>query len=241
MAKTGHIFWREFRAYFVSWIAYAMLAGWLLIAGALFSMVLTAAMRPGTPLNVTGVYSTLVVMLIFIVPLLTMRLIAEERNTGTLEMLQTSPLTDWQVVIAKFLAAWGFFAVMVGATVYLPIIAAKNGSIDNGPIFGCYIALLCLGAAAAAFGLFCSSLTESQVVAGFLTFSGLLFSWILSYVQMVSPTSDVAVFISQWSIYTHFENMLGGAIDTKDLVFFASVTFLFLFATVRGLESRKWR
>jgi ABC-2 type transport system permease protein len=113
---------------------------------------------------------------------------------------------------------------------------------DFGPIWGCYLALLLVGAAAAAFGLLCSSVTESQVVAGFLAFGGLLVSWMLSWLgQRLGGQSDVIAFIAQWSIYSHFERMMQGAIDTKDVIFFVSCVALFLFATVRVLESRKWR
>jgi ABC-2 type transport system permease protein len=173
------------------------------------------------------------------VPVISMRLIVEERNLGTLEMLFTSPLTEWQVAIGKFLGAWGFLCVMLAVTAYMPFFATRNGSIDTGPMWGGYIALACACAAFAAFGLLCSSLTASQVVAGFLAFGGMVFSWMLAGGQALRD-SDVAAFVSQWSVFFHCQRMLEGAVDTKDVVFFLSVTVFCLFATVSVLESRKW-
>jgi ABC-2 type transport system permease protein len=241
MAKIGHICWKELRTYFTSWLAYAVLAGWVFIAGYGFVMALYATATAGS-FYLDPIYRNFVVMLMFIAPLLTMRLIAEERREGTIEMLFTSPLTEWQVTLGKFFGAFLFIAIMALLTLHIPFFSMRYGSVDAGPMWGGYIALLCLGAAAAAFGLFCSSLTESQVVAGFLTFGGLLVSWMLYWLKVNVPAPSAAIeFLAQLSIYGHFERMLQGAIDTKDLVFFVSVVALCLFATVRVLESRKWR
>lgn len=241
MAKIGHILWKELRAYFTSWMAYALLAGWLLIGGYSFRQMVAASLIYNQ-FSLIPIYQMLLVMLVFMTPLLTMRLISEERNVGTIEMLFTSPLTEWQVTLGKFFGALSFLGVMLLLTLHFPFFATRYGSIDTGPVWGSYIALLCVGAAAIAFGLFCSSLTENQVVAGFLTFGGLLLSWLLASLSMPeSGSSAWAVFLAQWSIYTHFENLLRGAIDTRDIIFFLSVIVLFLFATVRVLESRKWR
>lgn len=243
MVKIGHICWKEFKAYFTSWIAYAILAGWVFMGGLTFYLLLSAAATPvGGNYQLEPIYRNLVVMLIFIVPILTMRLLAEERKEGTMELLFTSPLTEWQVALGKFLGAWAFVGVMLLLTLHFPAFSGRYGSIDFGPVWGCYLALLCVGASAVAFGLFCSSLTESQVVAGFLSFGGLLISWMLSWLgQGLAGQSDIVAFIAQWSIYSHFDRMMQGAIDSKDLVFFVSFVALFLFATVRVLESRKWR
>jgi ABC-2 type transport system permease protein len=241
MAKIGHLCWKELKTYFTSWLAYAILAGWVFIAGYTFVAVLLASTAAGN-FYLAPIYQNFVVMLVFIAPLLTMRLLAEERREGTIEMLFTSPLTEWQVTLGKFLGAFAFVAAMALLTIHIPFFAARYGSVDFGPVWGGYIALLCLGAGAMAFGLFCSSLTDSQVVAGFLTFGGLLISWMLAWLGSNAAIQNNFVgFLTQLSIYSHFDRMLQGAIDTKDLVFFASVVLLFLFATVRVLESRKWR
>jgi len=239
MTTIGHIAWKELRSYFTSWIAYALLAGWLLFIGLLWTILLIGSAQG---FQAAAIFQNLaVVVLLFITPLLTMRLIAEERSTGSIEMLFTAPLSEWQVAIGKFLAAWIFVGVMLLLTAYIPIFTLRYGATDTGPLWGSYIALLCMGAAFTAFGVFCSSLTSSQVVAGFLTFGGLLFSWMLAWPAQAAQGSVVADFIAQWSIFSHFSPMLQGAIDTRDIIFFVSIVLLCLFATVRVLESRKWR
>lgn len=238
MTMIGHIAWKELRSYFASWLAYAVLTGWLLIGGLTFMVMLSDA---AFNFQIANLYASLTTVFLFVVPLLTMRQLAEERREGTLEMLFTSPLTEWQLTLGKFLGALGFVVILLLFTLQFPVFALRYGSIDHGPLWGAYIAMLCSGAAFVAFGLFCSSLTESQMVAGFMTFGGLVISWMLGWLPDAAPTSAVADFLGQWSIFSHIELMLRGAVDTKDLVFFISVTFLFLFATVRVLESRKWR
>lgn len=245
MTKIGHIAWRELRSYFTGWMAYALLAGWLVISGLVFSILVTSyytsQMFGQGSFSLPGLYSNMVVIMLFCAPLLTMRLVAEERNLGTVEMLFTSPVSEWQVALGKFLGGWAFIGVMLLLTVHFPFFATRYGSIDTGPIWGSYISLTCMGAGFVAYGLFCSSLTDSQVVAGFLTFSGLILSWMLNWVGQVSPDNALAAFVGQWSIFTHFQRMMEGAVDTRDLIFFISLALLFLFATVRVLESRKWR
>lgn len=237
MTRIGLIAWKELKTYFTSWIAYALIAGWLFITGYLYLVILLNSEQ----VQLGMIYNVLVTIMLFVAPIITMRLIVEERNTGTLELLFTSPITEWQVAIGKFLGAWGFVGILLLLTVHVPFFTTRYGSIDTGPVWGSYIALICVGAAFMSFGLFCSSLTESQVVAGFLTFGGLLVSWMLNWPAQAAPTSDIAVFVSYWSVFSHFQDMTRGAVDTKDLIFFISLTIFFLFATVRVLESRKWR
>jgi ABC-2 type transport system permease protein len=239
MNKIGVIAWREIRGYFSSWLAYVLLAGWLFMAGQNYWTSLGIFDTYGE-YTLQGFFSNLIVVMLFIAPIITMRLVVEERSQGTLEMLFTSPITEWQVAVGKFLGAWGFIGIMLLLTTHVPFFANRYGSIDMGPVWGSYIALVVVGAAFVAYGLFCSAITASQVVAGFLSFGGLLFSWMLAIPAQVSRENDFAAFLGHLSIFTHFQGMMGGAIDTKDLIFFASVTLFFLYATVRTLESRKW-
>ena len=240
MNKIGLIAWRELRGYFATWMAYALLSGWLLIAGIFFAAILLQAAQLSSNFSLQPFFSNMLVMLLFIAPILTMRLIVEERNQATLELLHTSPITEWQVALGKFFGAWSFVALMLLLTAHVPLFSLRYGSIDSGPLWGGYLLLLCAGAAFVAFGLFCSSVTTSQVVAGFLTFGGLIFSWMLSIPGQQADASDFMSFISQFSVLSHFQLMLQGAVDTKDLIFFTSVTVFFLYLTVRSLESRKW-
>lgn len=239
MDKVGIIAWREIKSYFTSWLAYVLLAGWLLMSGIWFFASLAVFDQMGS-FSLQGFFTNSIVMLLFIAPLITMRLIVEERNQRTLEMLHTSPLTDWQLALGKFLGGVGFLLIMLLLTGHIPFFALRYGSIDTGPVWGGYIALALVGATFVAFGLFCSTVTASQVVAGFLTFGGLIFSWMLAIFSQINSTSDLFAFIGQWSVLNHFDRMMEGAVDTKDLIFFLSVIIFFLYATVRSLESRKW-
>lgn len=240
MFTISHIAWKELRGYFSSWIAYVICAGWLLMSGLTFISLLGVSGQSGQ-FSLSPLYQNLIIVFLFVTPLLTMRLLAEERAMGTLEMLFTSPLTEWQVAIGKWLGAFLFCLLLLALTLHFPFFTFRYGAGDAGPVWGAYIALACLSAAFCAFGVFCSSLSDSQVVTGFLTFGGLLLSWMLAWPAASAPDSSIAGVISEFSVFTHFANMLGGAIDTKDLVFFASVTLFFLFATARVLESRKWK
>lgn len=240
MILLFHIAWKEIRAYFTSWLAYVLCAGWLLLSGLTFVSLL-GANTPGAPFSLAPLYQNLIVILLFLTPLLTMRLIAEERAGGTFELLFTAPLSEWQVALGKWLGALIFCGFLLLLTLHFPYFVASNGAGDAAPIWGAYIALGCLMATFCAFGLLCSSLSESPVVAGFLTFGGLLLSWMLAFPAVASPDSAIARVAAEFSVLPHFSRMLGGAIDTQDLFFFASLCGFFLFATTRVLESRKWR
>ncbi|MBW3636671.1 MAG: ABC transporter permease [Armatimonadetes bacterium] len=235
-----HIAWKEIRGYFSSWIAYVLCAGWLLLSGLTFVSLLGAAAQ-GAPFSLVPLYQNLIIVFLFLTPLLTMRLLAEERATGTLELLFTSPLTPWQVTMGKWLGALAFCAVLLLLTLHFPFFVFQYGTLDAGPVWGSTIALICLAAAFCAFGVFCSSLCDSQIVAGFLTFGGLLLSWMLAWPAATAPDNRLAAVAAQFSVFAHFARMLGGAIDTQDLIFFASLSFFFLFATTRVLESRQWK
>ena len=237
MNKIALIAWREIRAYFTSWLAYALLAGWLVMVAMPF--VLTVKMAQSN-FSLSGIFGNMLVMLLLVVPLITMRLVAEERNLGTLELLFTSPITEWQVAAGKFFGAWIFVLIMLLATSYVPFFATRYGSIETGPVWGGYIGLACCGAVFAAYGVLCSSLTSSQVVAGFLAFGGMIFSWMLAWPAQAMADNSLAVFAGNWSVFMHAQRMLEGAVDTKDLVFFVTFTVFCLFSTVRVLESRKW-
>lgn len=242
MSTIGTIAWKELRAYFTSWIAYVICAGWTFLAAIMFDVTFRQAREMGGQnFTLAPMFGTLVVIFLFVTPLITMRLLADEKNTSTLELLFTSPVTEWQVVLGKWLGSLCFATILVALTGHFTAFSLKFGSMDIGPIAGYYVASLCLAATFCAFGLFCSSLTESQVVAGFLTFGGLLISWMLSSFVSTGTETGAVQILGELSILTHFRNMLGGTINTKDLVFFVSISFFFLLATVRVLESRKWR
>ena len=236
MTRVFLIAYRELKSYFCSWMAYLVIGGFLAISGFIFFVIITGNHQA----SMRWSFHNMAVTLLFVCPILTMRLLAEERRSGTLEVLLTSPVTDAQVVLGKFLGAVGLLVVLVAATIHFPLILAQYGSPDPGPLFTGYLGLLLVGASFMAVGVLASSLTESQVVAGFLSFGGLLVLWIIGWAAS-QPGSAVGHVLEQLSLLNHFDDLAKGVIDSKDIVFYLSFMAVCLFGAVRALESRKWR
>ncbi len=185
-------------------------------------------------------FGTLAIVLLMIVPLLTMRLLAEEKRSGTAELLFTYPLKDWAVILGKFLAALLVYAVLLLCTVSYPALFASMARLDWGSVAGGYLGLLLLGAACLSLGLFASSLTENQIIAAVVAFALLLLFWLIGWQQELGA-SGLGGFFGAISMLEHFDNFIRGVIDTKDLVYYFSFIYFFLFLTKRQLESRRWR
>lgn len=254
MRPTLSLVRREFSAYFLSPIAYVVIAVFLAVTGHRFYLTmeqLTARGPRGVSYPMQFLVGDLLFWLVFlfIPPLLTMRLFAEERGSGTLEMLLTAPLRDWQVVFAKYAACLAFYVLMWAPTlVYLPVLTdwqwgTWRSGIDPWPIATTYLGLVLAGAMFLALGLFVSSLVKSQLLAALLAlFVGLLFI----VPGIWRPEMDTSSLVYQILFYVtvplHFERNFGrGLVDTRQLVLYGSVAFLCLFLTVRSLESRRWR
>ncbi|MBM4284170.1 MAG: ABC transporter permease [Deltaproteobacteria bacterium] len=216
-------------------------------SAAYYSMVsLTAAQQPQYAAMLNAVqmifrplFSTLAIIFIMMVPLLTMRLLAEEKRSGTAELLFTYPLSDWAVIIGKYLASLIVYLIFLACTLVYPVFFSFLGKLDWGPVLSGYLGLILLGGACLALGLFASSLTENQIIAAVAAFAMLLLFWLIGWQQEVG--SPGAGFFGAISLLDHFENLLKGVIDTRDLVYFLSFIFFFLFLTKRQLESRRWR
>jgi len=184
---------------------------------------------------------------LFIPPLLTMRLFAEERSSGTLEMLMTAPLYDWQVVLSKYLACLAFYVVLwLPTLVYLPILLSAEtpqGRIDLMPVLSSYLGLFLAGAMFLALGLFVSSLVRSQMVAALISlFISLLFIVAAFWRPDMNTGSLAYQVLFFFSVPLHFQRDFSrGLVDTRHLVLYVSVTLFCLFLTVRSLESRRWR
>jgi len=236
MSKIALIAYRDLKSYFASWMAYLVGAGYLFIAGYIFYVILVSSRQA----DMRWSFHNMAVTLLFVCPLLTMRLLAEERRSGTIELLLTSPVTDLQVVVGKFLAAVGLLAILLAATVHFPLILVQYGSPDSGPLVSGYLGLLLVGASFMAVGILASAVTESQVVAGFLSFGALLLFWIIGW-GADQATSTVGETLRQLSLLNHFDDLAKGVIDTKDIIFYLSFIAVMLFAAVRALESRRWR
>lgn len=185
-------------------------------------------------------FATLGVVLLLLVPLLTMRLLAEEKKAGTAELLFTYPLTDWAIILGKFLAALLIYAVFLLFTLAYPLAFTALARLDWASLGACYLGMLLLGSACLALGLFTSSLTENQIIAAVTAFALLLLFWIIGWQQEIGAPGWGGVFAAL-SMMDHFDGFIRGVIDTRDLVYFLSFIYFFLFLTKRQLESRRWR
>jgi ABC-2 type transport system permease protein len=237
MRATLHLAWREWKGYFASWLAWVLLAGWSLLGGVAWSYALGQA----SDFPVASLFLNWLSLLLIAAPLLTMRSLAEERRDGTLDLLLCSPLDEWQIAGGKWLGACGFVVVLLLATLPFPYWLFEHGAIDAGPLRAGYLALILAGAGFCAWGVLCSSLSDSPVLAAIGGCGGLLLSWLLGFAPALLPTSPAAPVLAQASVWTHLEPLMRGLLDTHDLLFWASLCALCLFATTRALQSRHWR
>jgi len=249
------IYKKELRLYFTSPVAYVLLTIFLLIAGYFFYSIfafftlasMQSAMNPqmGRDLNVTDsvmrpLFSNISVILLLLMPLVTMRLFAEERRAGTIELLLTYPVRDGAVLPGKYLAALGLYAIMIGLTLLYPGIVVYFARLEWGPILTGYLGLLLMGATFIAVGVFASSLTENQIVAAITTFGALLIFWILGW--SADYAGGTAGKVLQFlSILEHNDSFSKGVLDTKDVLYYLNFTVLALFLTLRSLEARRWK
>jgi ABC-2 type transport system permease protein len=179
-------------------------------------------------------------LLLVLVPLLTMRLFAEERRLGTLELLWTYPLRDWEIVLGKFVACLAVLILMLVGTVVYPLALAGLHPVAPGPLVAGYTGLLLLGAACIAAGLFCSALTDSQLVAGASAYGLLLFFWLLTWNEAALGDSALRILLPL-SLFDRFQTFARGAIDTRDVGFLLLFAFAFLAFTFLALDARRWR
>jgi ABC-2 type transport system permease protein len=229
---------KELRAYFVSPIAYVVIAAFLVMAGVFFAILLTAPVGQAEA-SLGIVFGNVSVVLLIVAPALTMRLLAEEQRSGTVELLLTSPVQDWEVVLGKYFASVILYLVPVALTLIYAVILKHYGNPDMGPIAGGYVGLVLLGSAFLAVGVLASSLTQNQVVSAVVSVAILLGLWLTGAFSGSArpPVSDV---LSYLSIITHYNDFSTGVIDTKDVVYYLSVIAVSLFLSVRVLETRRW-
>jgi len=175
-------------------------------------------------------------------PMITMATFADEKRRGTIELLLTSPITNVQVILGKFLAAVTFFLIMLLPTLlyYIFVYAYSSPRMSFGPILSGYLGLLLLGAALISLGIFISTLTENQIVAASVTFGAFLILWVID-LSARSGGTVVQEIVSYLSILNHFEDFSKGVVDTASLVVYGSFIFLGLFLTYRSMESLRWR
>jgi len=231
---------RELSAYFVSPIAYVAMALFLFLAGVFFAFPWFGAFRPGQPAQLQSVFYLVSFILLLVVPALSMRSLAEERGSGTLETLLTAPITDAQVVVAKFLGCWLFYLAMLAPTLLYVLALAAFAKPDYGPILSGYIGLALLGAMYVAIGVLASSLTRMQVIAFVVTFFPLLMIHLLGLIAGALP-SPWRTIVREAGTMAHYEDFNRGIVAAVHVVYFLAITIYALFLTVKVLESRRWR
>jgi ABC-2 type transport system permease protein len=244
---------REVNAYFGSPIAYVLLGFFALLFGWFFYVPLAyfvqqsmqMGMNPMQSLNINQMLigptlmNTTVIML-FLFPLITMRTYAEEKRSGTIELLLTSPVTDVQIIMGKFLGALALYACMLALSMIHIAVLFIYGNPEWKPIVTGYLGLLMMGGCFLSLGLFISSLTKNQIVAAMATFAVFLMLWVINWIgTFVGPTTQAV--LAHLSLTEHFDDFARGIIDTKHVVYYLSFMAFGLFLTAKSVDSERWR
>ena len=231
---------REYRSYFVTAMGYVVLLGFFLLIGFLFYEIARQAWPQNASLEY--LFQDMTIILMFLAPLITMRTLSEERSSGSIEVLMTSPLREVEVVLGKYLGTLYVYGTLVAISLQYPLflLAYSNKQADVGPILTGYLGVILVGATFLAIGLFLSAMTKNQVVAAFATFGVVLMLWIVNLFAM-RATGDWAEVFRYIAISNRMEDLYRGVLDLKDIVFFVSMVFLFLYLAVRSVKSSRWR
>ena len=238
MKNVWTITWRELKTYFVSPIAYVVSALFLVAMGYLFALILVSSREA----SLRALFSNMVFVLLIMAPALTMKSLAEEQRMGTIELLLTSPVHDWQVVLGKFLGSFILFVVMLLApTLYYVLILQMFGPPDYGPLLTGYLGFVLVGAAYLAIGVFGSSLTQNQVIAFFVGMVILLLMWIADAAGSVFGPGVLSDALTYIALPHHFNDAFQGVVDTTNIVYALSVVVIFLFLATQVLQTRRWR
>jgi ABC-2 type transport system permease protein len=245
---------KELRSYFASPIAYILIGLFSLLFGWFFYVYLMAFNQQsqqmmqfgqggGANINqmmIRGLFQNTAVIILFTMPMITMRTYSEEKRSGTIELLLTSPVTDVEIIVGKFLGALGLYAAMLLVTMLYIVMLFKISNPEWRPIVAGYLGLLLMGGCFLSTGLFISSLTKNQIVAGFLTFATFLMLWIVNWIGESSGPTTQAI-VSYLSITEHFDDFARGIIDTKHTIYYLSFITFGLFLTAKSVDSERWR
>jgi len=243
---------KELRSYFASPIASIVLGFFALLFGYFFYALLSfferqsAGMGMGpSAMNINQMligplFMNATVITLFVLPMITMRTYSEEKRSGTIELLLTSPLTDLQIILGKFLGAMGLYASMLAVTLVHMAVLFYYGEPEWRPVATAYLGLLLLGGCFISVGLLISSLTKNQIVAGMVTFAVFLLLWVINWIgNSAGPTAQAI--LSHLSIIEHFQDFSMGVIDTKRLVYYVSFMMFGLFLTAKSVDIERWR
>jgi ABC-2 type transport system permease protein len=247
MRKIWAIIRRELIAYFSSPLAYIVMTAFLLMQGYIFYLIVSFLNNPQTPAMTPlrlffGGTIFFWLFLLFVVPVITMRLIAEERRSGTIEVLLTSPVTEVQVVIGKFVAAIAFYAALWLPTAIYVLILRQHSEIDVGPVLSGYFGVFLLGFFFLAVGTFCSTLTNNQLIAAIIAFAAMVALFSIGLVeQLLMSSSVIKSALAQMNLWTQMDDFAKGIVDTRHVIYQLSGGVLFLFLAAKALEVKKWR
>ena len=238
MRRIALICGKEIGTYFSSPMAYIVSAIFIALSGASFTTYLAQTSYSDT--SIRGFLETGQLLILLFSALLTMRLISEERKLGTWELLLTAPVREYEIVLGKFFSCLLVLAGMLILTLYFPLLLMIFGDPDTGPILTSYLGLFLLGSASVAIGIFASSLTPNQIVSAVVA-GGILFGlWFLGMVGSLIP-EPLGEILSYFSLSQHFPGFVRGVVDTRDVVYYLTVTAVFLFLSVRSIETERWR
>ena len=244
---------KELRSYFASPIAYIIIGLFSLLFGWFFYMYLMVFVQQseqmmqfgGGAANINqqmirGVLLNSAVIILFVMPMITMRTYSEEKRSGTIELLLTSPITDLQIILGKFFGALGLYIAMLFVTMLYMGILFVYGNPEWRPIVAGYLGLLLMGGCFISAGLLISSVTKNQIVAGVITFAVFLMLWVINWIGESSGPTTRAI-VSYLSITEHFDDFARGIIDTKHVIYYLSFITFGLFLTAKSVDSERWR
>ena len=256
MSNVLTIALKELRSYFFSPIAYVVIGLFVFIFGYFFAANLSAFLRFSMQAGMFGGSSQVLninehmirplllnsgLILVFVLPFITMRSYAEEKKSGTIELLLSSPLTDVQIILGKFLGAMVLFALMLAVTLMHVGLLFIYGEPELLPVLSGYFGLLLMGGSFISVGLLISSMTRSQILAGIATTVTLLLLWIISWMADPTGGSTISQLFGYLSMPDHYDDFSKGVIDTKHLAFYLSFITFGLFLTARSVDSERWR
>jgi ABC-2 type transport system permease protein len=246
---------KELKSYFASPIAYIVIGFFSLLFGYFFYALLifferqsmqAAGLGGAQAVNVNEqmirpVFLNASVILLFVLPMITMRTYSEEKRSGTIELLLTAPLTDFQIIMGKFLGAMALYAAMLAVTLIHMAVLFAFGNPEWVPIVTGYLGMLLMGGCFISIGLLISSLTKNQIVAGMITFAVFLMLWVINWVASFVTDPSMQGVLNYLSITDHLDDFTKGVIDTKHLVYYLSFIAFGLFLTMRSVDTERWR
>jgi ABC-2 type transport system permease protein len=247
---------KELKAYFASPIAYIVIGLWALLYGYFYTFILHFFLQQSMQMNQFGMQGpqsmnvnqqmirpllqNVTILVLFLMPMVTMRTYSEEKRSGTIELLLTSPITDFQIILGKFLGAMSLYGVMLLVSLIHIALLFRFGNPEWKPIVTFYLGLLLLGGCFISLGLFISSLTKNQIVAGMVTFAVFLLLWIITWVGSAwGPTAESIT--QRLSIIDPLDDFGKGVLDTKHLIYYLSFITFGLFLTAKSVDSERWR